>query len=740
MKKEGFIVRCTSLSVTAFIITLLILAGPAEAFSLELNISETNPQYGDEISFIVSLNINTGERLPVTDLTLQLFGPVDINCKFRTDGSPISGCHNITIIPVSTANITEGDLTGNYQKTNESHNWGYGYGYGYGSPEILSYNITLDTSSLDYGLYETFFKAKINQNQFTQQGKNIIIIDKINLTDINSSSCAYETTNITLSANITGSVKSVWVETNISGTIQNHTTHFNGIYSANINSTGGQSLSWRFVAEDIGNGITYGNWNTMYIAKRTTLTIDPASTDGLNNWYVTEPFFTLENSDSSEIYYKWDSKEERPYNSQFGLENIPNSPPKESAGILELNYWSNTTCGIEPKQTVILKVDLTNPLIKDLIPENNSIVYNNLRPVIQAYIDEVYQSNSGIDKSSIIFKLDGLAVSKQITNEGLDAIVKHTPTADLSQGQHNVSVFAKDKAGRSSELNWSFEINLTSQFNLTVNKPEDTIYDNKRVQFNISTTEEVKKIEYINYNDNKPKYKTICTNCEEYGLSRIKTQTLNEGENNLTIRATGQFGAKEINTSFFIDSKKPVISKITPTRNKVTNGSDFYIKLREANLKGINLTINSTTLPLNLTNCTDSKSYKECTFFVNLSEYEGDYIEYSFEVYDSINTVKSKETRIKVDTIKPQLTVNLPENANYPKVPFNITSTEESNLEYWDNSDSNPRWKRICTNCNEYGSIKPKTKYFKRGEHDLLIRATDDAGNSDMKQLFFKVI
>jgi len=82
----------------------------------------------------------------------------------------------------------------------------------------------------------------------------------------------------------------------------------------------------------------------------------------------------------------------------------------------------------------------------------------------------------------------------------------------------------------------------------------------------------------------------------------------------------------------------------------------------------------------------------------------------------------------------------LPENANYERrVQFNMIVSEDVTLEYIDYFDTNPRWRRLCSNCDEYGDSRTKTKSFKRGLHNVEIRAVDKAGNSDTEQISFNV-
>ena len=180
MEKRG--IRGTKI-ISSFlslaILGILIIAGPAQAFFFIIALSDNEADKGEMISFIVSINIESPDRLPVNNLSLELKGPISKTCTFTPSGNPIEGCSNMIINKISTTIFTQGNLTGNY--SNIIYNWGYGYGYGYGYSynfpnQFLSYNITLNTSILEYGEYKTFFKAIIGSDIFSQRGENLIIM------------------------------------------------------------------------------------------------------------------------------------------------------------------------------------------------------------------------------------------------------------------------------------------------------------------------------------------------------------------------------------------------------------------------------------------------------------------------------------------------------------------------------------------------------------------------------------
>jgi hypothetical protein len=558
--------------------------------------------------------------------------------------------------------------------------------------------------------------------------------------------CILTDENVTLFANVSSNL---CIEKVIFSLFANNTwQNFTG--SSSIFSTGNYStlipssylsqnkfFNWTVYVIDCFNRTAQNGIHNFSVNSRTNLTVNPDNPNGLNGWYISEPLFTLTNPDATSLYYQWDSTGLLTYTSPFGLEDAPNDG-NTTGGILELNYNSNV-CN-ETQKSQLFKTDFTNPLITNLVPSNNSNITTTLKPTIQALLDEIYQSNSGIDKSSVSMLINGILVSINVLDSGLiDAIARHNPPSNLAEGNHTVTINVSDNAGRFSTLTWFFNINVTDGFNLTVLSPQNANYNTRRIPFEIQTSDKSSIVDYINFAENRPRFRRLCRNCDEYGFLRIKKKTLKEGQNNITIRAMDMFGnTREKNISLFIDSKPPKISRTTPKRNTITNGSSFEVKYTENNLKSVQLSINPI---INLSNCNLGIN-QACSTSVNLSEFDGSFIEYLFNLSDGINTKQSRSTRVFVDTISPNMVIFMPQNnSNFTRrAQFDITISEKVKLEFFDILDSNPRWRRLCTNCDEYGNSRNKTKSFRKGNHALLIRAIDKAGNSQTKSITFTVL
>ena len=548
--------------------------------------------------------------------------------------------------------------------------------------------------------------------------------------------CVLATDSVTLYANVTGScIGQVIFSVNKDGTWQNYTgVKTSGIANYSYTVSGlveGTTVYWTVYADDCYGHVTKNGNENFYVNKRTNATI--SSTLGLNNWYVTMPWFTLTNPDTTQIFYRWDGTGTHNYTIPFNLTDIPNPPP-ESAGILKLTYWSNLICNrTEPEQNKMYYIDLTKPTIESSSPVNGINVTCSLRPTISAVISDVYGSNSGVDDNSLIMKIDG--TTRTITKQNLNDVktrISYVPTSDLTTGAHLVQVSGQDNAGNGFNEGFSFSISPGAGFDLNVispvNKTRESPYGDKQIRFSISTTNRVSKIEYIN---NNAGWKNLCTRCN----STSKKVSFSDGQHNVTIRAIDACGNQKNEThAFFVDSKEPKIIEIKPKNNEIVNGSLFYIKYSEDNVKSVSLYYGSQQQSLTCT----SGNNKVCNTNVSLVNYDGQYINYWFVVSDYLRNVSSKVNRIKVDTSAPIINITSPANsANYTKkVLFKINLNEKAKLKYYDNSVLSPRWTSLCSDCSTYS----QTKSFSKGNHNIIIRATDKAGNSASANTSFTIV
>ena len=740
MDKKGVVQKTLAFVITALVMGMLLIAGPAWAFSISLDPVSTNVNLGEEVSLIYNFDIDTEERIPIDYLQLDIFANTNILCRFNSNGSVITGCSGISISKLTDSNYTEGNLTGNYSST--PYNWGYGYGFGYGygslGSELLSYNITLNSSLLGYGIHKSNITAKIKSDFFYETGSNITIVKPISITSLNNASlCLVENKNFEIKSEINGTMQSVVLSLNTNGTWQNISLSNigEGIYSYIVNNASispSSTIYWQWIVTDIINNVVFGPIESHYFNAKTTLSVSPISPDGLSGWYVTEPAFTLSNPDATNLFYQWDSDDIYNYSSPFGLEDIPN-PPVVSAGILDLHFWSDL-CSGEESQEEIFHIDLQNPEIIPIVPINGSVLTETSElEQFSIRIDELYQSNSGVNSSSIKLWLNASDITSDVSKaqDGLDVILKYN--SSLTNGDHTLKVYAMDNAGRSSELEWPFSVNLVPEvFNMTLTEPNLSLTDSRRVKVNLSISE-TSLLEYINNNDPSPRFRTLCRNCVEYGSLRKKYLNLREGENNLTIRATSLKGEVDsLSLSIFVDTKKPRIISTYPRTGFVSE--TFEVEFQEENPVSLVLYYgNSETgfnqTSLELSSCILSRNRYSCSVSVDLEEYDSEEITYNFSLTDIVgSSVSSRQRTLDVDTTSPLInSFNYTISRKSLTFKFNITELNFDNVFYVDAYDSNQRERNLCTSLRS--GLCERRQSFMTGSHNLTITARDDAGN-----------
>ncbi|MBS3092301.1 hypothetical protein J4466_02670 [Candidatus Pacearchaeota archaeon] len=189
--------------------------------------------------------------------------------------------------------------------------------------------------------------------------------------------------------------------------------------------------------------------------------------------------------------------------------------------------------------------------------------------------------------------------------------------------------------------------------------------------------------------------------------------------------------------NLIIDLKKPRISKTLPRRNSFTNGSDFYIRYSEENLKKVSIIFNPTII---INQCNLSGKNIQCPFSLNLASYNGQQINYKMQVEDIAGNIdESREIPINVDTTSPIINyINKSIDNKRVKFTINISELNLDVVEYMDNSDSRPKWKPLCNRLKN--GICERRITFKPGNHNLTIRAIDKAGNSDSEGVEFSIL
>ncbi|MEK6854648.1 MAG: hypothetical protein AABX73_00310 [Nanoarchaeota archaeon] len=157
--------KILSVIFSVIIIFMLLTLGPTEAFVLGLSISDNMPVTGEIVDLTASLELESGENIPIDFFKFSLIGPENVECEFLLNGTKLSECKGIAIKPLF-----------------DDFDFGYGYGYGYGyNPEgkVVSYNIKIDSAKYKPGVYHTKLILISGEEEFEQSGEDIFILQKI---------------------------------------------------------------------------------------------------------------------------------------------------------------------------------------------------------------------------------------------------------------------------------------------------------------------------------------------------------------------------------------------------------------------------------------------------------------------------------------------------------------------------------------------------------------------------------
>ncbi|OGJ21893.1 hypothetical protein A3K73_06765 [Candidatus Pacearchaeota archaeon RBG_13_36_9] len=281
--------------------------------------------------------------------------------------------------------------------------------------------------------------------------------------------------------------------------------------------------------------------------------------------------------------------------------------------------------------------------------------------------------------------------------------------------------------------------------NITVRSPVDnTVYLSTSVLLNFKSNEPC-TLYYIDNLNGRGRWKRTCSDCTEYSRNR----RFEEGLNDITIKCVDDNGNKaEVRKVFRVDSKKPKITKTEPL-NGFSNGI-FEAQFVEENPFSLILNYGTYSVirkkPLNISrDCYKKNGKNYCSIDADLREFDGKEIDYWFELKDMANQLDiSKHIDLQVDTTPPVL--NNPgsfwqqgagREVKYIYFNFNVTEENFDEITYYDSSDSNPRWRRLCGRLKD--GICQTKKSFRNGNHIVDIQISDEAGNAIAERISFLV-
>lgn len=269
-----------------------------------------------------------------------------------------------------------------------------------------------------------------------------------------------------------------------------------------------------------------------------------------------------------------------------------------------------------------------------------------------------------------------------------------------------------------------------SALSLTVNNPLDGYkYNTRDIQLDLES-DEVSDF-YVTKNVyTETGWRRLCSN----SLTCDQSFRFSEGENSILIKAVNNEDQTDLEqVSFLIDTKSPRISRTSPRRNSVVKGDEFTVKYTEMATETVTLYYGGDLQGISSVQKSDCPSGRnvECEFgSVDLSAYDGDMIEYWFEIEDEAGNIEqSRRIVVEADTTAPvSHFFDYEVQGRGVEFVFEIEDKNFDQITYIDGRDIRPSEKRLCSRLkNGRCSLR---KSFRRGSHQLDIYVYDEAGNS----------
>jgi hypothetical protein len=166
--------------ITIIVVAMLVFMGPAQAVTVMISGLEPSYTPRTPVKFRVSMEINAPDQfVPITDISLDITGPANLNRIFSVDGMPESGDHRIRIDPVQYPRSTDYGYGIGCEDDN-CYNFGTGDGYGKGKKKTLKfiYDVSININGLpagDYNVIANLNTGKDIKPAFSSEPKEFAI-------------------------------------------------------------------------------------------------------------------------------------------------------------------------------------------------------------------------------------------------------------------------------------------------------------------------------------------------------------------------------------------------------------------------------------------------------------------------------------------------------------------------------------------------------------------------------------
>ena len=385
-------------------------------------------------------------------------------------------------------------------------------------------------------------------------------------------------------------------------------------------------------------------------------------------------------------------------------------------------YGRDTLNNLNDSEEVTFNVDLTNPDISIVFPQNNSNSTN-------VNINVNYTA-SDLNLFNCWYSNDSMQKNYSLANCGTNIT-----TIVWSEGLHNVTVWANDTAGNLNDSKISFRIDTTAPVTTAVatSPPGGASYtfntwSDENVKVTMSSVDGGVGFDAAIF----PKYCTDTDNtCDPNTFISSGVTISTEDVSYIRYNATDRLGNSEaINSQIIkIDSIDPLISIVFPINN--------------TNWTNINLNVNYIRSDTNLAYCwysNDSYSVNStpdstCNNITGVVWSEGQH-NVTIWANDSANRESFSRISFTIDLTNPDINITFPiNNSNHTDVTLDVEFTRsDANLfNCWYSNDSYSV-NITLANCNNITDV-----IWSFAKHNVTVWANDSAGNLNNSKITFNI-
>jgi len=405
-------------------------------------------------------------------------------------------------------------------------------------------------------------------------------------------------------------------------------------------------------------------------------------------------------------------------------------------GFNDITFRAVDGSGNEAFQTVTFNVDSRDPDLGSIEPSSGFASGEFTVEFEESTPDDLIINYGNFDLG---FRDHFIDIGTECTED--DDEYECATQIDLSDYDGQQITYFVSLTDLASNIDQTAEKTLQVDYSDPVINSIDHVVDGKRVTFTLSITESYfDEVTYIDYSDDRPREKRLCNSL--VGEICEKTVSFNkDGDHDVTITVKDEAGnTATAALQFFTDSKDPRIRDTEPSRGFASGL--FEIEFEEQNPETLVLNYGNDGTGMrahsfDLLQCSVDEDEYYCSEQLDLSDFDGEEIEYSFVLTDRVGqTDEDGEDDLAVDISYPIIN-EIDYYIDGKNVYFTIDVTEPylDEITYIDYADDRPRERRLCSRLTD-GACEKRVS-FKDGDHDVTITVKDEAGHSTAQPIQF---